>query len=205
MSVTLLLMSMQRTGGTTLDLANIIRRLRAELEAVQAKIHDDVASGSNWAKERSRMEVQYKLLSESFEEAVSANREAQSQQVTLLSQNRSLRTRYHILNILLTNSLEQAEELRANLLREKLQLENKLENLNESGIFSHDSNPERHPGLLEKKIVDLKSELAEKQDAAAAATEKMRRAEMVASEAQKEIAAERQSIVQLHKDKVRGH
>jgi myosin protein heavy chain len=148
------------------------------------------------------MEVQYKLLSESFEEAVSANREAQSQQVTLLSQNRSLRTRYHILNILLTNSLEQAEELRANLLREKLQLENKLENLNESGIFSHDSNPERHPGLLEKKIVDLKSELAEKQDAAAAATEKMRRAEMVASDAQKEIAAERQSIVQLHKDKV---
>jgi len=201
MSVTLLLMSMQRTGGTRLNLANIIRRLRAELEAVQAKIHDDVASGSNWAKERSRMEVQYKLLSESFEEAVSANREAQSQQVTLLSQNRSLRTRYHILNILLTNSLEQAEELRANLLREKLQLENKLENLN--GIFSHDSNPERHPGLLEKKIVDLKSELAEKQDAAAAATEKMRRAEMVASEAQKEIAAERQSIVQLHKDKVR--
>lgn len=205
MSVTLLLMSMQRTGGTSLDLANIDRRLRAELEAVQAKIHDDVASGSNWAKERSRMEVQYKLLSESFEEAVSANREAQSQQVTLLSQNRSLRTRYHTLNLSLTNSLEQAEELRANLLREKLQLENKLENLNESGIFSHDSNPERHPGLLEKKIVDLKSELAEKQDAAAAATEKMRRAEMVASEAQKEIAAERQSIVQLHKDKVCRH
>ena|SRR2546423_2497114 len=102
----------------------------------------------------------------------------------------------------LTSSLEQAEELRANLLREKLQLENKLENLNESGIFSHDTNPDRHPGLLERKIVDLKSELAEKQDAAAAATEKMRRAEMVAAEAQKEIAAERQSIVQLHKDKV---
>ena len=98
--------------------------------------------------------------------------------------------------------MEQAEELRANLLREKLQLENKLQNLNESGIFSHDTNPERHPGLLERKIVDLKSALAEKQDAAAAATEKMRRAEMVAAEAQKEIATERQSIVQLHKDKV---
>lgn len=40
------------------------------------------------------MEVQYKLLSESFEEAVAANREAQSQQVVLLSQNRSLRARY---------------------------------------------------------------------------------------------------------------
>lgn len=109
------------------------------------------------------------------------------------------------LNNILTNSLEQAEELRANLLREKLQLENKLQNLNESGIFSHDTNPDRHPGTLEKKIVDLKSELAEKQDAAAAATEKMRRAEMVAAEAQKEIATERQSIVQLHKDKVFPH
>ena len=99
-------------------------------------------------------------------------------------------------------SLEQAEELRANLLREKLQLENKLQNLSESGIFSHDTNPERHPGLLEKKIVDLKSELAEKQDAAAAAMEKMRRAEMIATDAQKEIATERQSTVQLHKEKV---
>jgi hypothetical protein len=96
MNVTLLLMSMQRTGGSSFNLANI-RRLRAELETVQAKIHDDVASGSNWAKERSRMEVQYKLLSESFEEAVSANREAQGQQVTLLSQNRSLRARYESL------------------------------------------------------------------------------------------------------------
>ena len=148
------------------------------------------------------MEVQYKLLSESFEEAVTANREAQSQQVTLLSQNRSLRARYHSVSNITNDSLEQAEELRANLLREKLQLENKLQNLNESGIFSHDTNPDRHPGTLEKKIVDLKSELAEKQDAAAAATEKMRRAEMVATEAQKEIAAERQSIVKLHKDKV---
>lgn len=98
--------------------------------------------------------------------------------------------------------MEEAEALRAELLREKLQLENRLQNFNESDLFSHDKNPQRHPGLLEKKIVDLKSELAEKQDAAATAIEKMRRAEMIASEAQKEIAAERQSIVQLHKDKV---
>ena len=83
-----------------------------------------------------------------------------------------------------------------------MQLENRLQNLNESDIFSHDTNPNRHPGLLEKKIVDLKSVLAEKQDAAAAAIEKMRRAEMIATDAQREIATERQSIVQLHKDKV---
>jgi hypothetical protein len=68
--------------------------LRAELETVQAKIYDDRASGSNWAKEKGRMEVQYKLLCERFEEAVSENREAQSQQVTILSQNRSLRARF---------------------------------------------------------------------------------------------------------------
>ena len=98
--------------------------------------------------------------------------------------------------------MEEAEALRADLLREKLQLENRLQNFNESDLFSHDKNPERHPGVLEKKIVDLKSELAEKQDAAAAAIEKMHRAEKIATEAQKEIAAERQSIVQLHKDKV---
>jgi hypothetical protein len=71
-----------------------MRRLRAELENVQSKVHDDLASGSNWAKERNRMESQYKLLSQSFEEAVAANREVQGQQVTLLSQNRSLRARY---------------------------------------------------------------------------------------------------------------
>ena len=77
-----------------------------------------------------------------------------------------------------------------------------MQNLSESDIISHDANPGRHPGLLEKKIVDLKSALAERQDEAAAAIEKMRRAEMVAADAQREIAAERQSIVQLHKHKV---
>ena len=98
--------------------------------------------------------------------------------------------------------MEQAEGVRADLLREKMQLENRLQNLNESDLFSHDTNPDKHPGLLEKKIVDLKSELAEKQDAAAAVIEKMRRAEMIAADAQREIAAERQRIVQLHKEKV---
>jgi|SRR5579859_640559 uncharacterized tellurite resistance protein B-like protein len=93
MNVTLLSKCTQRTGGSRFNITDD-RRLRAELETVQAKIHDDVTSGSNWAKERSRMEVQYKLLSESFEEAVAASREAQNQQVTLLSQNRSLRARY---------------------------------------------------------------------------------------------------------------
>jgi myosin heavy chain 9/10/11/14 len=149
------------------------------------------------------MEVQYKLLSDSFEEAVAANRDSQSQQVSLLSQNRSLRARYnrktrHGANI----SLEEAEGVKAQLLREKLQLENRLQNLNENDIISLDANPDRHPGLLEKKIVDLKSALAEKQDEAVAAIEKMRRAEIIAAEAQKEIASERQSIVKLHKDKV---
>ena len=96
--------------------------------------------------------------------------------------------------------MEEAEAVRAEVLREKLQLENKLQNLNESDILLRD--PDRHPALLAKEIVDLKSQLAEKQDAAAAAIDKMRRAEMIASETQKEIAAERQSIVQLHKEKV---
>lgn len=93
MNVTLLSKCTQRTGGSGFSMADD-RRLRAELETVQARIHDDATSGSNWAKERSRMEVQYKLLSESFEEAVAASREAQNQQVTLLSQNRSLRAGY---------------------------------------------------------------------------------------------------------------
>jgi hypothetical protein len=53
--------------------------------------------------------------------------------------------------------LEEAETVRTELLREKLALENKLQNLNESDLFSHETNPDRHPGILEKKIVDLKS------------------------------------------------
>lgn len=85
---------MRKIGNLFYNEFSNFRRLRAELENIQSKIHDDRASGSNWAKEKARMEVQYKLLSESFEEAVATNREAQSQQVTLLSQNRSLRARY---------------------------------------------------------------------------------------------------------------
>ena len=78
MNVTLLSKCTQRTGESGSNMTDD-RRLRAELETVQAKIHDDVTSGSNWAKARSRMEVQYKVLSESFEEAVAASREAENQ------------------------------------------------------------------------------------------------------------------------------
>jgi myosin heavy chain 9/10/11/14 len=50
-------------------------------------------------------------------------------------------------------------------------------------------------------VLELKSKLAHQEDVAAAAVGKMRRAEGLVQEVQKDIATARESSVQLHKDK----
>jgi myosin protein heavy chain len=53
----------------------------------------------------------------------------------------------------------------------------------------------------DRELLELKSGLAQQEDIAAAAVGKMRRAEALAQELQKDIVAEREANVKLHKDK----
>lgn len=167
-------------------------RLRDELEELRNKWDDEVLNSSTWAKEKSRLEVTLQGLSDSRDEAVNAHNDAQSKVVELLGQVRGLRT-----------NVDDIAAERDMLVKEKRGLESRLaeaasrlDDLSQSGSPS-----KRSAASSDREVLDLKSKLAHQEDIAAAAVGKMRRAEALAQEVQRDIANERESSVQLHKSK----
>ena len=167
-------------------------RLREEMDEVRAKWDDEVVNSSTWAKEKSRLELTLQDLARSRDEAAHAHHEAQSKVVSLLSQVRTLRT-----------DVDEAVAERDAVVKEKKSAEarlqeaaSKLEHLARS-----ESPSMRSAAAVDRELLELKSSLAQQEDIAAAAVGKMRRAEALAQELQKDMVAEREQRVQLHKDK----
>ncbi|KAI0188483.1 P-loop containing nucleoside triphosphate hydrolase protein [Xylaria flabelliformis] len=169
-----------------------IGRLREELEDLRSKWDDEVLNSSTWSKEKSRLESTLADVMSSRDEAVSAHNEAQGKVVSLLSQVRTLRT-----------SVDDITAEREALIREKRSIETRLEEA-KAGLddLSKSESPAlRNAASTDKEILDLKSSLAQQEDIAAAAIEKMRRADSLATEMQKEITAERETNAELSKQK----
>jgi myosin protein heavy chain len=167
-------------------------RLREELDELRSKWDDEVLNSSTWSKEKSRLESTLLDLQASRDEAVNAHNDAQGKIVSLLSQVRSLRT-----------SVDDVAAERDMLVREKRGLEARLEEA-KSGLedLARGESPSlRNAAGLDRELLELKSSLAQQEDIAAAAVGKMRRAEALASEMQKDIVAEREMTVQLNKEK----
>ncbi|KAK2807657.1 hypothetical protein FQN51_000094 [Onygenales sp. PD_10] len=167
-------------------------RLREEIEELRSKWDDEVLNSSTWAKEKSRLEMTLQDLSTSRDEAVNAHNDAQSKVVSLLSQVRGLRT-----------SVDDVSAERDALLKEKRSLETRL---NEAGdrlaeLAQGDSPQMRNAAEMDRELLELKTKLAQQEDLSSAAVGKMRRAEALATEIQKEIVAERESTAQLFKEK----
>lgn len=167
-------------------------RLRDELEELRNKWDDEVLNSSTWAKEKSRLEVALQSLSDSRDEAVNSQNEAQGKIVELLGQVRHLRS-----------NVDDVAAERDMLITEKKGLETRLaeaaaslEDLSRSG-----SPTKRDAALSDREVLDLKSKLAHQEDVASAAVGKMRRSDLLAQEVQKDIATEREKSVQLHKEK----
>jgi myosin protein heavy chain len=169
-----------------------ITRLRDELDELRSKWDDEVLNSSTWSKEKSRLEATLSDVVASRDEAVNAHNEAQSKIVNLLSQVRSLRA-----------SVDEVTSERDSLLREKRSVEARLEEA-KAGLeeLAKGDNPSlRNAANIDREILELKSELAQHQDVAVAAVEKMRRAEALAAEMQKDITAERETSADLQKQK----
>lgn len=167
-------------------------RLRDEIEELRNKWDDEVLNSSTWAKEKSRLEMTLQDISNSRDEAVNAHHEAQTKIVNLLSQVRTLRT-----------SVDDTIGERDNLLREKKGLEARLAEATErlDELSRSDSPSMRNAASMDREMLELKSDLAQQEDIATAAVGKMRRSEAMAQELQKDIVAERELNVQLHKEK----
>ncbi|KAM0333491.1 hypothetical protein ACHAQA_002154 [Verticillium albo-atrum] len=169
-----------------------IARLREELDELRSKWDDEVLNSSTWSKEKARLESTLADVVSSRDEAVNAHGEAQGKVVSLLSQVRTLRT-----------SVDDVTSERDLLIREKRSLEARFEEAKAGleDLAKGDSPSLRDAANADKEILDLKSSLAQNEDIAAAAIEKMRRAESLASEMQKEAMVERETSTQLQKAK----
>ena len=167
-------------------------RLRDELEDLRSRWDDEVLNSSAWAKEKARLEITLQDLSSSREEAVTAHNEAQSKIVSLLSQVRNFR-----------NSVDEITTERDMLQKEKRSLESRL---NEAGdrledLARGESPSMRNAAGMDRELLDLKAQLAQQKDVAAAAISKMRKVDALSTEMQKDIVAEREGNVTLHKEK----
>lgn len=167
-------------------------RLKEEIEELRNKWDDEVLNSSTWAKEKSRLEMTLQDISNSRDEAANAHNEAQSKIVSLLSQVRNLRT-----------SVDDIAAERDSAIEEKRRLEMRLqEAADKLEDLSHSESPAmRNAAAYDRELLELKSGLAQQEDIAAAAVGKMRRADALAQEIQKDIVAVREANVQLHKDK----
>ena len=167
-------------------------RLREELEDLRSKWDDEVLNSSAWAKEKSRLEMALRELSSSREEAVTAHNDAQSKIVSLLSQVRNLRS-----------SMEDIAAERDILQKEKRTIETRLAEAGErlEDLARGESPSMRNAAGMDRELLDLKSQLAQQEDIAAAAVGKMRKADALSTEMQKDIVAERETNVTLHKEK----
>lgn len=168
-------------------------RLRDELEELRGKWDDEVLNSSTWAKEKSRLEIALQSLSDSRDEAVSAHNDAQGRIVDLLGQVRGLRT-----------NVDDIAAERDGLVKEKKGLEARLAEAADrlTDLSSSSSSPsKRDAASLDREVLDLKSRLAHQEDVAAAAVGKMRRAEGLVQEIQKDIASARETSVGLHREK----
>jgi myosin protein heavy chain len=167
-------------------------RLKEEIEELRNKWDDEVLNSSTWAKEKSRLEMTLQDISNSRDEAANAHNEAQSKIVSLLSQVRNLRTNVDDIAAERDSAMEEKRRIEVRL----QEAADKLEDLSNS-----ESPAMRNAATYDRELLELKSGLAQQEDIAAAAVGKMRRAEALAQEIQKDIVAERESNVQLHKEK----
>jgi len=167
-------------------------RIRDELEELRSKWDDEVLNSSAWAKEKSRLEMTLQDLSSSREEAVNAHNDSQGKIVSLLSQIRNLRI-----------SMDDVAVERDMLLKEKRSLEARLTEAGDRlGDLARSESPSmRNAAGMDRELLDLKSKLAQQEDVAAAAVGKMRRADALTTEMQKDVVAERETNVTLHKEK----
>lgn len=169
-----------------------IARLREELDDLRSKWDDEVLNSSTWSKEKSRLEAALSDIVSSREEAVEAHKDAQGKIVTLLSQVRGLRT-----------SVDDVTAERDLLVREKRSIQARLDEAKAGleDLAKGESPSLRDAASTDRQMLELKSKLAQQEDIAAAAVEKMRRTDALSSEIQKDALAEREASVQLQKDK----
>ncbi|EWC48118.1 hypothetical protein DRE_02697 [Drechslerella stenobrocha 248] len=168
------------------------QRLREEVDEMRVKWEDELLNSNTASKERARLEVKLADMTASHEQAVSAHNEIQTRMVSLLSQNRTLR-----------ESVEAAHAERDQLQKDRKAIEQRLSDASRrlEELANGDSSSVRVAAGIDREVLDLKTALAQQEDVAAAAVDKMRRSDALAAELQRDLGQQRDSNADLHKEK----
>ncbi|CCJ30164.1 unnamed protein product [Pneumocystis jirovecii] len=166
------------------------KQLRETLEKLQLNWDTEVLNNSSWEREKTRLESSVQDLTKAYQEAIDAQQETQEQVISLFSQIRSMRI-----------SMDELEVEKSQLQKDKKALELKI-----NEISSQLNVAERSQGISDrtnsiKDVNLLKAAIAEKENIVNLALEKMKRAENLAHEVQKEIAIERETNMKLYEEK----
>ena len=178
------------------EAANAMRmensQIREELEDMRSKWDDEMLNSSTWWKEKQRLETALESISRSRDDAVEAHDEAQERINVLMAQLRSLRSQ-----------ADNAAAENDSLAFEKQTLEKRLQDaLGRLDNLARSESPSmREAAAIDRDLLQLKADLGQQGDISAAAVGKMRRAEALTQESQKEVAAEREKNMQLHREK----
>lgn len=123
---------------------------------------------------------------------MAAHGDAQGKVVSLLSQVRELRS-----------AIDDASAERDQSQKEKRSLENRLTEANNrlEDLARSESPSMRNAAGMDREVLDLKAALAQKDDIAAAAIDKMRRSDALMTEMQKDVNSGRETNHSLHKEK----
>lgn len=164
------------------------RAVRGSLEELQYRSNEDSLNAATWEKESQRKDGKVLELSKDLQTSEEALRDAQSRVVSMLSEIRELRLAQEDL----------ATEKDA-LVREKRALESKYQSLSQSLTDTKLASSTSISSTLSR---ELALQLQEKENLLLNMTEKLQRAEAATSDAQREIDQERETNVDLHKQKV---
>lgn len=168
------------------------RKIRSDFDDLQLRYDDEVYNGGAWKKEKERLENKIADLSAAYGASNVSQSELQSQNVSLLSQNRELRM-----------VLEEAEAERATLLRARRTLEARLNDIAQEDTDNNKINSDRAVQALHLETQSLKSELEAQTEKVLLASQKLKKAETFANECQTEVAKIRLENSDLEKQNVR--
>lgn len=175
--------------GNAIKLRDDNRQIRENLETLQANWDEESLNFATWAKEKSRAETKLQDLTRAYEETSAAERDSQAQISSMSSQIRSLR-----------GSMDELEAERNQLVTDKKTLELRLREA--SSQLSDSRIALKGPNLSERSDVGVHATLTDKDDLLAAMSDKLHRAELIATGAQRDILSEREANIKLHTQRV---
>ncbi|CAG8531984.1 6454_t:CDS:10 [Acaulospora morrowiae] len=186
------------TDEIEMERANIVR-LREENKSLRTENEEILAKSEGhhnlnlWKREKERYESQITELTQLYGDALASHDELQSRVSSLLSEMRNLRT-----------TLEECESQKMLLEKLKRNLEERLEEIGEqyNDASKNKNAAERSVNALDKEVVELRQLVEEQQASASIMAEKLRKAELMALDAQTELAKEREENQDLVKSKI---